>query len=103
MKRSLLVLTLCLLICTSAKAAVTVEQVTEPDYVINNGYSEATAEQVLIMKNRVDGKPAEPLYQKKNNKFVNLFKDAYGYLDPASDTTEFYHHDIHKSPSWRDL
>ena len=103
MKRSLLILTLCLLVCTGAKASVSVEQVTEPDYVINSGYSEATAEQVLIMKNRVNGQPVEPLYQKKNNKFVKFCKDIYGYIDPASDTTEFYHHDIHQSPNWRDL
>ncbi len=102
MKRSLLVLAL-LSVCISTNAAVTVEQTTEPEYVINNGYSEKTAEEILIMKKRVEGKPAEPLYQKNNSKGLRFWKNIYGYIDPASETTEFYHHDIHTSPSWKDL
>ena len=47
----------------------------DPENMINGGYSEVTAEQVLILKNRYDGKPCEPLYEKKyNNKFVNFNK-----------------------------
>ena len=102
MKRSLLILAL-FSVCLGVNASVTTEQITEPEYVINNGYSEKTAESILIMKKRVEGKPAEPLYQKNNRKGLRFWKDIYGYIDPASETTEFYHHDIHTSPSWRDL
>ncbi len=104
-KNLLLVLALFAIVCVRANADVTPAQMTEPEYMINGGYSEAVAEEVLIMKNRVDGKPSEPLYEKKysNNKFVNFLKNSYSYLDPAQDSDERYHHDIHQSPSWHDL
>ena len=104
MKRNLLlVLALFTFACVQANAAVTVEQLTEPDYVINNGYSEATAEEILLIKNRVNGKPAEPIYDRRYNRFVRFCRNVYGYLDPAFDTDERIHHDIHMSPSPKDL
>lgn len=87
---------------SQAQAIVTTEQMTEPDYVINNGYSEAAAEEILLIKNRVNGKPAEPIYERGHNKFVRFCRNVYGYLDPAQDTDERIHHDIHMSPSARD-
>ena len=88
---------------TQVSAATTVEQLTEPDYVINNGYSEAMAEEIVIQKNRVAGKPAEPLYERKHGRFVRFCRNVYGYLDPAQDTDERIHHNIHISPNVRDL
>jgi hypothetical protein len=89
--------------CVQSNAAITVEQMTEPDYVINNGYSEATAEEVMLIKNRANGKPSEPAYLKSKNKFVRFCRNMYGYLDPAQDTDERIHHDVHMSPNFRDL
>ena len=105
MRRNLfLVLALFTALCISARADITTAQQTDAEYLINNGYSEAGAEQVLIQKNRYAGKPCEPLYeQKNNNKFVRFLKNCYSYLDPAVDSEERYHHDIHQSPSIRDL
>ena len=104
MKKNLsLILALFVFACAQAHAAVTVEQLTEPDYVINNGYSEATAEEIMLLKNRVNGKPAESAALKKRNKFVRFCRNMYGYLDPAQDTDERIHHDIHQSPNYRDL
>ena len=104
MKRNLfLTMTLLAFACVPAIASVTVEQATEPDYMINSGYSEATAEEVMIMKSRTSGLPAEPLYDKGHNKFVRFWRNVYGYLDPAQDTDERIHHDIHMSPNVRDL
>ena len=104
MKRNLLlIMAVSTALCLNSYAAVTPEQVTEPEYLINNGYSEVTAEEVMISKNRTAGKPAEPLYDKSRNKFVRFWRNLYGYIDPASDTDERYHHDIHQSPNWRDL
>ena len=97
------ILALCAFTVVQANAATTTEQLTEPDYVINNGYSEAMAEEVVIMKNRTAGKPAEPLYEKKHGKFVRFWRNVYGYLDPAQDTDERIHHDVHMSPNVRDL
>ena len=86
-----------------ANASVTVEQSTEPDYIINNGYSSATAEEITIVKSRIAGKPYEPVSAQSHNKFVRFWRNVYGYLDPAQDTDERIHHDIHLSPNVRDL
>ena len=102
-KNLLLILALFTITCVQSNAAVTVEQVTEPDYIINNGYSETTAEEVMLIKNRVNGKPAESAVLKKRNKFVRFCRNMYGYLDPAQDTDERIHHDIEPSPNYRDL
>ena len=104
MKRNLLsVLALLTFACVQANASVTPEQVTEPDYVINSGYSEATAQEILLMKNRVNGQPTEHVYGMKGNKFVRFWRNVYSYLDPSVDNDERIHHDIHMSPSPRDL
>lgn len=103
MRRNLLLLGLFVALCAQANAAVTVEQTTEPEYVINSGYSEAFAEEVLISKQRANGQPSEPLYEKKHNGFTRFWRNIYGYLEPAYDTDERIHHDIHMSPSWKDL
>ena len=100
-KSLLLVFALLMFGCIQANAAVTVEQLTEPDYVVNNGYSEATAEEVMMVKSRVNGQPSEPMYE-KHNKFVRFWRNLYGYLDPAQDTDERIHHDVHLSPNFRD-
>lgn len=103
MRRSLLVLVLFSAICLQTNANVTVEQTTDPEFVINSGFSEAFAEEVMIAKQRANGQPAEPLYEKKHNKFVRFWRNIYGYADPSWDTDERIHHDIHMSPSWKDL
>ena len=104
MRRNLLlILVIFAALCMRAEASVTLEQSTDPEYIINSGYSEATAEEITIMKNRVEGKPVEPLYGKKHNKFVRFCRNMWGYIDPAVDTDERIHHDVHMSPSWRDL
>jgi len=104
MKRNLfLALALSGLLCIQANAYVTIEQSTEPDYIINSGYSEATAEEVMLIKNRVNGKPAEPIYESHHNRFVRFCRNIFGYIDPAQDTDERIHHDIHLSPSAKDL
>lgn len=102
MKR-ILFLTLFAFVAVQVNAATTVEQLTEPDFVINNGYSEAMAEEVAISKSRVHGKPSEPLYEKKHGRFIRFCRNVYGYLDPAQDTDERLHHNIHMSPNARDL
>ena len=87
-----------------AFASVTTTQMTDPEYVINSGYSQATAEEIVIEKNRKQGKFTEPLFNAKHNtKFVNFLRNVYGYVDSSVDTDQRYHHDIHMSPSWKDL
>lgn len=104
MRRNLfLVLALFSALCISVKAEVTPAQLTDPEYVINNGYSEMTAEEVMISKQRAKGEAVEPLYEKKHNKVVRFLKSCYSYLDPSVDSQEFYHHDIQNAPGFRDL
>lgn len=104
MRRNLfLVLALFTALCISVKADIAPAEQTSPEYLINNGYSEAVAEQALIQKNRAAGEPCEPLYEQKHNKFVRFMKSCYSYIDPAQDNIERYHHDIKMSPSYTDL
>lgn len=104
MRRNLfLVLVLFSALCISVKAEVTPAQLTDPEHVINNGYSEMTAEEVMICKQRANGEAVEPLYERKHNKVVRFFKSFYSYIDPSVDGQEFYHHDIQSAPSYRDL
>ena len=84
-------------------AQVTPEEYMEPEYMINSGYSEATAESVCVARKRVLGAPCEPLYERYHNKFVRFLRNCYAYLDPAQEGEGFYHHDIHLSPSYQDL
>ena len=103
MKRNLLAIVLLSAFCIPTFATVTSSQMTDPGYMINAGWSEATSEEVTIEKNRKNGKPIEPLYNsKRNNKFVNFMRNVYSYLDPSIDTEQRAHHDIHQSPSWKD-
>ena len=103
MKKLVLLSIISVLACISARASVTVEQSTDPEYLINSGYSEAVAEDVMISKNRVNGQPAEPLYSHQRSKFARFWRNLYGYIDPTIDTDEVIHHDISRSPSWKDL
>ena len=104
MRRNLLFLLVAAAFLTApAIAAVTVEQTTDAEYLINAGYSQATAEDVFISKNRASGKPIEPLYEKNQNKFVKGWKKFYAYIDPAQEEYDKIHHDVKLSPSMTDL
>ena len=104
MRRNLfLVLALFSALCVSVRAEVTPAQLTDPEYIINGGYSEMAAEEVMISKKRALGEPSEHLYEKQHNKFVRFLKGCYSYLDPSVDSQEFYHHDIQSAPGFRDL
>ena len=102
-KKVLISLVLLLMFSIKANASITVEQTTDPEYMINCGYSEAVAEDVMILKNRAYGKPVEPLYEKNTNGFVRFLKNCRAYIDPAIEGEDRYHHDIHLSPSYKDL
>ena len=99
----LLSLALSLVAVMPAMAEVTPEQLTDPEYVVNQGYSQLTAEDMYVMKNRATGKPIEPLYNKKSNFLVRGWKALWGYADPANDEFDRIHHNIKPSPSFSDL
>lgn len=103
MRRKLFLLSLAVLFTAPVLADITVEESTDAEYLINSGYSQVTAEDVFMLKNRAMGKPVEPLYEKSQNKFVRVCKKFYAYLDPAQDSDERIHHDVKMSPAASDL
>ena len=84
-------------------AAVTLEESTDAEYLINSGYSQLTAEDVFMQKSRVNGKPIEPMYEKSQNKVISIAKKFYSYIDPSIDEPDRIHHDVKPSPSYSDL
>ena len=104
MKRNLLfAMALAALMTVPAGAAVTVEESTDAEYLINAGFSQVMAEDVFMQKNRALGKPIEPLYETSDNALVKGWKKFFSYLDPAQDNVDRIHHDIKLSPSATDL
>ena len=84
-------------------ASVTIEESTDAEHLINSGFSQALAEDVFVMKNRANGKPVEPLYEKSQNVIVKAWRKLFSYTDPAQDTYDRLHHDIKLQPSFSDL
>ncbi len=104
MKRNLLfAIALMAFLTVPARADVTVEQTTDAEYLINAGYSQVMAEDVFMLKNRANGQPIEPLYEKSQNSVVKGWRKFFSYLDPAQESVDRIHHDIKLSPSATDL
>ena len=103
MKKKLLMLVLATFMISPVFADVTIEESTDAEYLINSGFSQALAEDVFIIKNRVTGKPAEPLYERNDNVFVKTWKKFFSYVDPAQENYDKIHHDIKLAPSASDL
>ena len=104
MKRNLLfVILMATLIIMPARAAVTVEETTDAEYLINAGYSQVMAEDIFMQKNRVNGKPIEPLYETSDSAIVRGWKKFFSYLDPTQESVDRIHHDIKLHPSTSDL
>ena len=101
--KKILFLTLLSLFIIPAFAAITVEESTDAECLINAGYSQSFAEDVFISKNRGTSKPIESLYEKSSNKFVRAWKSFFAYIDPALESADRVHHDIKLSPAVSDL
>ena len=107
MKIKLLLVVLCIMVCSiSANAAITVDQSTSREYVVNSGYSETTSDAVTVVKNRSQGleyyTPAEQRYRNSNGIF-KFFRNLFNYTDPAADDYSFFHHDVEPAPAYTDL
>lgn len=103
MKKILFMMALSVLFAAPSFAAVTVEETTDAECLINGGYSQSFAEDVFVLKNRAVSKPVEPLYEKSQNILVRGFRKLFGYIDPAQEEYDKLHHDIKLSPSFTDL
>ena len=102
-KNLLLVVALCAFAVAPSIASVTLEESTDAEYLYNQGYSQLTVEDVFMLKNRVNGQPIEPLYEKSQNKFVRACRKLYASLDPGLDEPDRLHHDVSPSPALSDL
>ena len=102
-KKLLLAFALMAFIAAPTYAAVTVEQTTDAEYLYNQGYSQMVSEDVFMLKNRVNGAPVEPLYEKSQNVFVKAWRWFNGYVDPAYEQYDRLHHDIKPKSSYSDL
>jgi hypothetical protein len=102
-KNLLFLLTVCAFLAIPVRAAMTVEETTDAEYLINSGYSQVMAEDVFMSKNRANGKTIEPLYEKSQNKLITGLKKLYSDLDPSVEEADRIHHDIKLSPSITDL
>ena len=104
--KKLLLLAMLATIPATAQAAISVDQATTPEVLINNGFSKQTADIVNVGKARATGRAyytdAEKAYQKQN-KFVKFWRKLYVYTDPAAEDYSFYHHDTKTTPSYTDL
>ena len=103
MRKLLFTLALLTVVAVPCKAAVTVEQATDAEYLINSGYSQAVAEDVFMQKTRARGEAIEPLYEKNENKFVRGWRKVFTYIDPAQENYDKIHHDTKLSPHYSDL
>lgn len=87
-------------------AAVTIDQTTSKDFLINSGYSEALSESVNLGKAWATGQEyytdAEKNY-KNSSGFARFWKKTYQYFDPAAEDFSFFHHNISPTPSVDDL
>ena len=104
MKRSLLFgFVLAIFMVSPAIAAVTIEEASDTECLINSGYSQALAEDVFVQKNRASGIPPEALYEKSDNFFIKCWRKLYSYADPAQEAPDRIHHDIKLAPHYTDL
>jgi len=94
-------------VCTvSSQAAITVDQMTSPEYLNNNGYSYSSVDKVQIEKARAQGLE---YYTKDETDYNNMkqpakfFRKLYVYFDPAAEDYSPYHHNEKTSPSYTDL
>ena len=105
MKKLLL---LALVACLSAnlvKAEVTPDEFNEPSYVMNSGFSELAASDIVIQQARANGAPAVDITDKRyyHNPFVKAIRSFFIYADPALEDDYRIHHDIKMTPSVHDL
>jgi len=95
-----------MLIPLNANSAVTVDQSTSRDYVMNQGFSEETYETITVEKNRGVGKEYYTAREKRDRelpKIVRFFRKFYSYTDPGAEDFSFYHHNLETTPSYTDL
>ncbi len=105
MKKFVLLAVFALLSTGFAKAEISPDELIDPSFVMNNGYSITTAADILIMDARANGVQPTNIEDKPyySNPFVKAVRSVFIYLDPALEDDARYHHDIKFTPQTYDL
>lgn len=104
--KKLLLIAIAATVPAIANAAISVDEMTNPAAVRNNGYSAQMADAISVTKARSN---SEEFYTndeeafKRQNKFVRFWRKLYVYTDPAAEDYSLYHHDTNTVPSYKDL
>ena len=102
----LLLVSMMAFIPLGANSAVTVDQATSRDYIMNQGFSEDTYEIITVEKNRGVGKEyytAAERADRNMDPIRRFFRKLYAYTDPAAQDFSFYHHNNEPTPSYTDF
>ncbi len=104
MKKFVLLAVFALLGSGFARAEVTPDEMLDPNFVMNNGYSITTASDILILQSRANGVPAVNIEDKSyyHKPVVKAIRNAFIYLDPALEDNGRFHHDIKFTPQVTD-
>ena len=104
--KKLLLIAVVAAIPVMAQAAISVDEMTNPTAVQNNGFSKQVAETITVNKARANNQeyytPDEEAFQKQN-KFVRFWRKLYVYTDPAAEDYGYYHHNVETVPSYKDF
>ena len=105
MKKILLLAIVALSTVGVAKAVVTPDETLEPGYMMNTGYSELMAADVILAQSRTAGVEAPDIQDKPyyHNPFVKAVRNVFIYLDPALESDYRFHHNIKLTPSYDEL
>lgn len=106
MERKFLITCLLMLFALPTFAELTVEDTVSPEYLKNNGYSQATINATQKSIAQSNGEPlAEPIENRAyQNPVIKFVRRVFMYVDPSLDDHSFMNdHEIHTSPNFNDL
>lgn len=106
MRKFVLIVSLLLISQQICHSVLIEQEMCEPQYLINNGYSTEMAEMVNYQKSRSMAEEVnsiKPVPRSKRNKFALFWRRCLEYIDPALDDDSFYKHDIITEPKVEDF
>lgn len=104
MKKIFLLSIVSLLSTGLVNAAVTPDEILDPSYVMNNGYSITTAADIVTQQARYAGVPAPNIEDKAyyHKPVIKAIRNVFIYLDPSLENNDRYHDDIRLVPMLSD-
>lgn len=106
MKNCFLILGIMSLLTLPACAELTTSDTVNKDYLKNHGYSPALIQATQKSVAQINGEETTAQYEKEvyKNNVVKGIRRFFMYIDPSYDDQSFMNdHEIHTSPSYKDL